>query len=147
MADNSRNGSDGEMTSFYLADMSTKARTLGRSIVFSIIGASWALSFSEKAFNPSWYIKWSLITALSYLFLDLFYYLLMTGVFKYILVHFFDDKPDEGFVYKNGKNASKCTKKWMDFGFVWMIMMSLLLLVSSFLMIIHVYLIQAPKQI
>lgn len=142
MAGNSGNMSDGERTSFYLSDMSAKGRTLGRSIVFSIIGASWALSFSESAFNPSCCIKWSLILALGYLFLDLFYYLLMTGVFKYILVNYFDDKFDDGFVYKEGKNASKCTKRWMNFGFYWMIAMFLILLASSLFMIIHVYNIQ-----
>ena len=56
--------------------------------------------------------------------------------------HYFNDKPDEGFVYKTGKNASKCTKNWMDFGYYWMILMSVLLLVSSFLMILHVIQIQ-----
>lgn len=147
MAGNSNNMSDGEKTAFYLSDMSAKGRTLGRSLVISIIGASWALSFSKGVFCPSCYIKWSLILALSYLFLDLFYYLLMTGVFKYILVHFFDDKPNEGFVYKSGKNASKCTKEWMNFGFYWMIAMFLLLLVSSLCMIIHVYNIQVSHYI
>lgn len=142
MAGNSSNMSDGERTSFYLSDMSAKGRILGRSIVFSIIGASWALSFSESAFNPSCCIKWSLMLALGYLFLDLFYYLLMTGVFKYILVNYFDDKADDGFVYKTGKNASECTKRWMDFGFYWMIAMFLILLASSLFMIIHVYNIQ-----
>ena len=144
MAENSKITSDGEMTSMYLTDMSTKARALGRSIVFSIIGASWALSFSGNSFDPSCYIKWSLISALSYLFLDLFYYLLMTGVFKYILVHYFNPT-DGGFEYKDGKDATKCTKKWMNFGFVWMIIMSILLLISSLLMIIHVFHIQVIK--
>lgn len=126
------------MISNYLVDMSTKARTLGRSIVFSIIATSWTLSYIYDVFVPSFYIKWSLALALIYLFLDLLFYVLMTTVYKYMLVNYFDPIPDKGYKNKEGKDAIKCSKKWMNFGFVWLILLSLLLLVSSAFIILHV---------
>lgn len=126
------------MISNYLVDMSTKARALGRSIVFSIIAASWTLSYINNAFVPTFYIKWSLALALIYLFLDLLYYVLMTAVYKYILVNYFEPISNEGYNNKENKDAIKCSKKWMNFGFVWLILLSLLLLVSSAFIILHV---------
>lgn len=126
------------MISQYLVDMSTKARSLGRNIVFSIIAASWTLSYTNNAFVPTFYIKWSLALALIYLFLDLLFYFIMTTVYKYILVNYFEPIPDEGYKNKEGKDAIKCSKKWMNFGFVWLILLSLLLLVSSAFIILHV---------
>ena len=138
MEENKIHLTDGDMISQYLVDMSTKARTLGRSIVFSIIAASWALSFINNAFVPSYYIKWALALALTYLFLDLLFYFIMTTVYKYILVNYFDPVPDKGYKNKAGKDAIKCSKNWMNFGFVWLIGMLLLLLISSAFIIIHV---------
>ena len=136
---------DGEAISDFLRDMSTKARALGRSIVFSIIAASWSLSFIQNKFVPSFYIKWSLALALIYLFLDLFFYFLMTLVYKYILVNYFDSDPQGGFKYKKGKDATNCTYRWMVFGFVWLILMLLLLLLSSFFIIMHVIQLEIPN--
>lgn len=138
MEENKFHLTDGDVISNYLIDMSTKARALGRSIVFSIIAASWTLSYINNAFVPTFYIKWSLALALIYLFLDLLFYVLMTAVYKYMLVNYFDPIPTEGYKNKKGKDAIKCSKKWMDFGFVWLILLSLLLLVSSAFIILHV---------
>lgn len=138
MEENKIHLTDGDVISNYLVDMSTKARALGRSIVFSIIAASWTLSYINNAFVPTFYIKWSLALALIYLFLDLLFYVLMTAVYKYMLVKYFDPIPDEGYKNKVGKDAIKCSKKWMNFGFVWLILLSLLLLVSSAFIILHV---------
>lgn len=138
MEENKNHLTDGDMISNYLVDMSTKARALGRSIVFSIIAASWTLSYINNAFVPTFYIKWSLALALIYLFLDLLYYVLMTAVYKYILVNYFEPISNEGYKNKENKDAIKCSKKWMNFGFVWLILLSLLLLVSSAFIILHV---------
>lgn len=122
----------------YLIDMSTKARSVGRSVVFSVIAASWTLSYFDDAFKPSILIKWSLGLALSYLFFDLLFYIIMTTVYKYILVRNFETDEDGDYNYAEGVDVDSRTKWWMNFGFVWLIGMSLLLLASSALLIIHV---------
>lgn len=132
------NTTDGNQVSGYLYEMSSKAKTVGRSVVFSIIATTWTLSYSYGMFIPTLYIKWSLGLALIYLFLDLLYYFLMTTVYKYILLNYFEPNDEEGFVNKEGKNATRCTKWWMKFGFVWLIFMLLLLLVSSIFLILEV---------
>ncbi len=138
MEENKNLTSDGSMVSAFLKDMSSKARSVGRNLVYSIIACSWTLSYIDKAFVPTKEIKWALTLALIYLFLDLTHYVLMTTVYKYILVNYFNPTRDGDFVYKDGKDASSCTRTWMNIGFVWLILMSLLLIASSILMIIHV---------
>lgn len=138
MEENKTITKDGNMVSSYLADMSSKARSVGRNLVYSIIACSWTLSYIDNAFVPTKEIKWALVFALIYLFLDLTHYVLMTTVYKYILVDYFNPTKDEDFVYKEGKDASSCTRLWMNIGFVWLILMSLLLIASSILMILHV---------
>lgn len=138
MEENKNHLTDGDVISNYLVDMSTKARSLGRNIVFSIIATSWTLSYINNTFVPTFYIKWSLALALIYLFLDLLFYFIMTTVYKYILVNYFDPVPNKGYENKEDKDAIKCSKIWMNFGFVWLIIMLLLLLVSAAFIILHV---------
>jgi len=125
----------------YIRDVSTKARNVGRSIVFSIIAASWTLCYRDQVFTPSSLIKWSLIFALIYLFCDLLYYIIMTSVYKYIMLHYFKHLQNGDVKFKNGKNSNICdivARRWSNFGIVWLIIMSLLLLTASILMILHV---------
>lgn len=131
-----------EKISGYLTDMSTKARAVGRTVVFSVIAASWTLSYFENVFKPSSEIKWSLWLALVYLFLDFLFYIIMTTVYKYILVRRFKSNGEGGYDYINNKDVEKLTKWWMNFGFVWLIVMSLFLLASSVLLILHVFKLQ-----
>ena len=138
MEENKNLTKDGSMVASYLADMSSKAKSVGRNLVYSIIACSWTLSYIDKAFVPTKEIKWALALALIYLFLDLTHYVLMTAVYKYILVDYFNPTKDGDFVYKEGKDASNCTRTWMNIGFVWLILMSLLLIASSILMIMYV---------
>ena len=56
----------------------------------------------------------------------------------YILVDYFVPTKDGDFVYKEGKDASNCTRRWMNVGFIWLILMSMLLIASSILMILHI---------
>lgn len=138
MEENKNLTKDGNGVASYLADMSSKARSVGRNLVYSIIACSWTMSYIKNAFVPTDKIKWALALALIYLFLDLTHYVLMTAVYKYILVHYFDPTKEGDFVYKEGMDASNCTRKWMHVGFVWLILMSMLLIASSVLMILHV---------
>lgn len=125
----------------YIRDVSTKARNVGRSIVFSIIAASWTLCYRDQVFSPSSLIKWSLIFALIYLFCDLLYYIIMTSVYKYIMLRYFEHLQNGDVRFNNGKTPHICdviARRWSNFGIVWLIIMSLLLLTASVLMIIHV---------
>lgn len=126
------------MVAEYLRDMSSKARSVGRNLVYSIIACSWTMSYVNNSFVPTDKIKWALALALIYLFLDLTHYVLMTAVYKYILVDYFVPTKDGDFVYKEGKDASNCTRRWMNVGFIWLILMSMLLIASSILMILHI---------
>lgn len=128
---------DGASVVNYLADMSSKARNVGRSVVFAIIATSWTLAYSNNIFHPIPVVLWSLALAIIYVFLDLLYYVIITAVYKYILINYFDPV-EGGFVYKQGKDASSITRVWMNVGFWWIIVMSLILLLSSLLMILYV---------
>lgn len=120
-----------------LAEKSSKARNVGRSVVFAIIATSWTLAYSNNVFHPIPVVLWSLALAIIYVFLDLLYYVIITAVYKYILINYFDPV-EGGFVYKQGKDASSITRVWMNVGFWWIIVMSLILLLSSLLMILYV---------
>lgn len=138
MDSNKKNVSkDGTDVARYLTDMSSKARNVGRNVVFAIIATSWTLAYSNNIFHPIPIVLFSLAFAIIYVFLDLLYYVIITAVFKYILTHYFESV-DGGFVYKEGKNASSITRKWMDVGNCWMIVISLILLASSLLIILYV---------
>ena len=44
MEENKNLTKDGSMVASYLADMSSKAKSVGRNLVYSIIACSWTLS-------------------------------------------------------------------------------------------------------
>lgn len=129
---------DAEDVVKYLSEMSINARSVGRSVVFAIIATSWALAYSNNVFSPIPLVVWALALAIIYVFFDLLYYVLLTAVYKYILINYFEPTKS-GFQYKKGKDASQITRKWMNVGFVWIVFMSLLLLASSILMILHIF--------
>lgn len=135
--DSQKKSQDGADVAKYLADNSSKARSLGRSTVFAIIATSWTLAYSNNVFHPIPVVLWSLALAIIYVFLDLLHYVIITTVYKYILINYFDPV-EGGFVYKQGKDASSITRVWMNVGFWWIIVMSLILLLSSLLMILYV---------
>ena len=128
---------DGADVVKYLSDMSSKARTVGRNVVFAIIATSWTLAYSNHVFHPIPVVLWSLALSIFYVFLDLLYYVIITAVFKYILLDYFNSV-EGGFVYKQGKDASSITCNWMKMGFWWMITISIILLASSLLIILYV---------
>lgn len=135
--DSQKKSQDGADAAKYLADNSSKARSLGRSTVFAIIATSWTLAYSNNIFHPIPVVLWSLALAIIYVFLDLLHYVIITTVYKYILINYFDPV-EGGFVYKQGKDASSITRVWMNVGFWWIIVMSLILLLSSLLIILYV---------
>lgn len=128
---------EAEDVAMYLSSTSSTAKSVGRSVVFAIIATSWTLTFSDGKFQPTIYIKYALILAILYTFIDLLYYILTTGVYKFILKNYFIPIKD-GFKSKQGKDPSKLSRKWMDFGFILLVIMSILLLISSILMILHI---------
>lgn len=144
MEENNHHTKDGNTVATHLSNMSSTAKSVGRNLVYSIIASSWTMSYINNAFVPSKEIKWALVLALIYLFMDLTYYVLTTALYKYILCHYFDSTRDGDFVYKPGKDASDCTRIWMHFGFAWLIIMCIIMIISSVLMIIHVLNIQIP---
>lgn len=129
---------DGDDVRVILKENASTARTVGRSVVFTIIATSWALTYSRGELHASSMIKWSLFLALVYVFLDILHYVVVTAVYKYILVQYFDSV-EGGYIYKKGKDASACSRRWMNVGFVWLIIMSAILLVSSVLLMIYVW--------
>lgn len=128
---------DGEDIVKYLSEMSIKARSVGRNVVFAVIATSWALAYNNNVFSPIPLVVWALTLAIIYVFFDLLYYVLTTAIYKYILINFLEPTK-RGFQYKKGKDASQITRKWMNVGFVWIVVMSLLLFASSILLILHI---------
>lgn len=64
---------DGSVIASWITDMSTKAKTIGRQVVFAVIATSWTLAYTKGKFMPQPLIKWALLLALVYVFLDLLY--------------------------------------------------------------------------
>lgn len=129
---------DGDAVWAILKENASSARTVGRSVVFTIIATSWALTYSRGELHTTLLVQCSLFLALVYVFLDVLHYVVVTTVYKYILEHYFDSV-EGGYIYKKGKDASACSRRWMNVGFVWLIIMSALLLVSSVLLMIYVW--------
>lgn len=128
---------DGSAISSWITDMSTKAKTIGRQVVFALIATSWTLAYTKGEFTPHPLIKWALMLALVYVFLDLLYYVASTAFYKYILLEYFEPI-DGGFKHKVGKDSDSITRVWLNIGFWWLVIMSLVMLVSSGMMIIYI---------
>lgn len=75
--------------------------------------------------------------ALVYVFLDLLYYVASTAFYKYILLEYFEPI-DGGFKHKVGKDSDSITRVWLNIGFWWLVIMSLVMLVSSGMMIVYI---------
>lgn len=129
---------DGDDVRAILKENASSARTVGRSVVFTIIATLWALTYSRGELHTTLLVQCSLFLALFYLFMDILHYIVVTVVYKYILVHYFDPV-DGGFVYKKGKDASDCSRLWMTVSHIWLFIMYTLLLVSSVLLMIYVW--------
>lgn len=129
---------DGDVVRETLKENASKARTVGRSVVFTIIATLWAITYSRGVFHPTNMAIWALTLALVYVFLDILHYVVITAVYKYILIHYFDSV-EGGYASKKGKDAAKCSRVWMKIGFWWLIFMSLILFISSILLIVHVW--------
>lgn len=129
---------DGRAVASWITDMSTKAKTIGRQVVFAVIATSWTLAYTKGKFTPHPLIKWALLLALVYVFLDLLYYVASTAFYKYILLKYFEPI-DGGFKHKKGKNSDTITRFWLRFGFWWLVVMSLVMLFSSGMMIVYIY--------
>lgn len=129
---------DGDVVRETLKETASTARTVGRSVVFTIIATSWALTYSRGELHTTLLVQCSLFLALVYVFMDILHYLVVTAVYKYILENYFKSV-EGGYVPIVGKDASTCSRRWMKVGFVWLIIMSALLLVSSVLLMIYVW--------
>lgn len=128
---------DGSVIASWITDMSTKAKAIGRQVVFAVIATSWTLAYTKGKFMPQPLIKWALLLALVYVFLDLLYYIASTAFYKYILLKYFEPI-DGGFKHKVGKSSDSITRIWLKIGFLWLVIMSLVMLVSSGMMIVYI---------
>lgn len=131
---------DGNKIVSYMNDASSNLRNAGRKAVYAIIAVAWTISFTGGKFTPTENILWSLGLALSYLFLDLLYFLISSSLYRCLLVKYFIPMLNGDFQYKDeGKRPTKITKCWNLIGQIWIIIMSLLLLASFIFMILVIF--------
>lgn len=131
---------DGNKIASYMKDASSNLRSEGRKAVYAIIATAWTISFTDGKFSPTCYIQLALGLALSYLFLDLLFFLISSSLYKYLLTKYFNSSKDGDFQYKDeSKRITKTTKYWMHVGHIWMIIMSLILLASFIFMLLAVF--------
>ena len=130
---------DGNKIASYMKDASSNLRSEGRKAVYAIIATAWTISFTDGMFPPTCNVQWALGLTLSYLFLDLLYFLITSSLYKYLLTIYFNSVKDADFQYKDeSKRITETTKCWMHIGQVWLIIMSLILLVSFVFMFLAI---------
>jgi len=130
---------DGNKIASYMKDASSNLRSEGRKAVYAIIATAWTISFTDGKFSPTCNVQWALGLALFYLFIDLLYFLITSSLYKYLLTKYFNSTKDGDFQYKDeSKRITKTTKCWMHIGQVWLIIMSLILLVSFVFMFLAI---------
>lgn len=128
---------DGNKIASYMKDAATNLRSEGRKAVYAIIATTWTISFTNGKFTPTNAILLSLGLAIAYLFLDLLYSLFSSSLYKFLLFKYFKPIKDGEFQYKDKveeEKITKITKFWNHVGQVWLLIMSILLLVSFIFM-------------
>ena len=135
--------SDGNAIVKYMTDASSKADTMGRHVMYTLIAVLWAITYSEKngTVNASIWLLISFICGILYVCLDFFYYFLSAWIYKDILKKHFKPEENGGMVYRDRISSKivECkTKCWLDVGCYWSFALMLLLLLTAISLIIHV---------
>lgn len=135
--------SDGNSIVQYMTDASSKADTMGRHVMYTLIAVLWAITYSEKngTVNASIWLLISFICGILYVCLDFFYYFLSAWIYKDILKKHFKPEKNGGMAYKDDTSCpivDHKTKRWLDVGCYWSFALMLLLLFTAVSLIIHV---------
>ena len=132
---------DGGKIASYMRETSSKFKLEGIKAVYAIIGTSWAISFIGGKFTPTCYVRWSLGLAITYVFLNLLYYLLSASYYKFLLFKYFSPVEDGDFDYRqniNKDDVTKMTTRWNHLGQIWSFVLALLLLTSFIFMLFEI---------
>ena len=114
------------------AYITSKSRKLGRNVVYTLLAASWALSFSKDGFQRIPLILWSLGLAILYVFLDLLYYFIAAIYFK-ILQYLNNNKSFPA------ATLVKIERGWSIYFVIWNFILVLLLMTSALLIVVYIF--------
>lgn len=114
------------------AYITSKSRKLGRNVVYTLLAASWALSFSKDGFQRIPLIQWSLGLAILYVFLDLLYYFIAAIYFK--ILQYLNNK--ESFP---AARLVKIERSWSIYFVLWNFILVLLLMTSALLIVVYIF--------
>lgn len=117
--------------------ISGKLSDMGRQVVIAIIAGAWTLSYSEGKFTPSIYIVWSIALAFSYLIIDLLYYFVSRVVYMGFIK--FENDSAIWQLRSDIKTISRRAKVWKTISSIWIIIKIPILIISSALIIVHVF--------
>ena len=112
--------------------ITSKSRKLGRNVVYTLLAASWALSFSKDGFQRIPLILWSLGLAILYVFLDLLYYFIAAIYFK-ILQYLNNNKSFPA------ATLVKIERGWSIYFVIWNFILVLLLMTSALLIVVYIF--------
>lgn len=132
---------DGNALVGYMQKSSKNAIEIGRRVMYALLAILWALSYSKGTLTNSWWLKSSLICGIAYVCLDHLYYVLSAWVYKRILKKYFQPQENGGMAYKEDvcrDDVDKKTKKWMDTGSYWIIVLMALIALTAAFMIVHI---------
>ena len=116
-----------------------QARKMGRYTAFSLIAASWTVSYSlDNGFNPSLLVKITLIFAILYLIIDYLYLIKIVFDYKEKLIKFYDPIKGGGFKLKNGMDPYKDSVKTSNYGRYVLNINTYILAIATFSLIIHI---------
>ena len=114
------------------AYITSKSRKLGRNVVYTLLAAAWALSFSKDGFQRIPLILWSLGLAILYVFLDLLYYFIAAIYFK-ILQYLNNNKSFPA------ATLVKIERGWSIYFVIWNFILVLLLMTSALLIVVYIF--------
>lgn len=135
--------SDGNSVVKYMTDASSKTQTIGRKVIYTLIAVLWAITYSEEngKINASIWLTMSFISGILYVCFDFLYYFISGLYYKCILTDYFIPEENGGMRYKDDKSSEivdRKTRRWMDMGSYWSILLMLLLFLTAVPLIIHV---------
>ena len=132
---------DGNSIAKYMQESSTNAIKIGRHVMYALLAILWVLSYHEETLTDSLWLRWSLIFGIAHVCLDYLYYVCSALFYKKILKKYFEPEENGGMIYKEGVDRDEVdrkTKRWMDLGSWWIMVMTLMIALTAAFMIVHI---------
>jgi len=134
----SKNDPDADRINDIIRSYAKQMRKMGRYTAFSLIAASWTVSYHDGYFIPSDDVKKSFLFAVIYLIADYLYLFFIVKVYKWMLRHYYISIREGGFVKKDNMDSYNASRIVSWIGTVLQILTTISLGLAAFFMIKHI---------